>query len=530
MNAQHEDATMTKVMSYVDGAHVSGDGGTLTRTDPADRDRVVAEVALADAATYVEACRVARAAQPGWQGVPAPVRGTVIRRLGRLIEDNKEALARIMVAEIGKPIVEARGEVQEAIDTCDVFLGEGRRPERPHGAQRDARQAPVHLPPARRGRGGDHRRELPHRRAVLVPGPRTAVRQRRRLEARRVRGAHRRRLHRAVRRRRGPRRRAQPRRGRRAHHRGRPDPALDEGLVDKIGFTGSVEVGRRLGRLAGEHLQTACLELGGKNPLVVMDDADLDLAVEGALFSGFGTAGQRCTSLGTAIVHRSQHAAFLDRLQERLAAATIGDPRREDVLYGPMIDERFAERFLGWFDHIADHHTVSGSSGTGRISADNPRDNFTGDAERGLYMHPTIVDGVRPGDVLYEQETFGPIIGVTAFDDLDEAIELSNGHGYGLSAAIYTRDPSTVFTFRERNSAGMLSVNNSTSGAEAHLPFGGDGKSGNGSRQSGQWVLEQFTRWQSMNWDHSGSFQRAQMDVADLAGDPTFRLADIEDD
>jgi alpha-ketoglutaric semialdehyde dehydrogenase len=530
MNAQHEDATMTKVMSYVDGAHVSGDGGTLTRTSPADRDHVVAEVALADAATYVEACRVARAAQPGWQGVPAPVRGTVIRRLGRLIEDNKEALARVMVAEIGKPIVEARGEVQEAIDTCDVFLGEGRRPS---GHTVPSEMPDKHLFTYRRPVGvvavttaGNFPTAVPSwylvpallcgNAAVWKPAEyaaRTAAAFTELFVAAGVPAGV---LNLVV-----------------ADGPTTEDGltrALDEGLVDKIGFTGSVEVGRRLGRLAGEHLQTACLELGGKNPLVVMDDADLDLAVEGALFSGFGTAGQRCTSLGTAIVHRSQHAAFLDRLQERLAAATIGDPRREDVLYGPMIDERFAERFLGWFDHIADHHTVSGSSGTGRISADNPRDNFTGDAERGLYMHPTIVDGVRPGDVLYEQETFGPIIGVTAFDDLDEAIELSNGHGYGLSAAIYTRDPSTVFTFRERNSAGMLSVNNSTSGAEAHLPFGGDGKSGNGSRQSGQWVLEQFTRWQSMNWDHSGSFQRAQMDVADLAGDPTFRLADIEDD
>jgi alpha-ketoglutaric semialdehyde dehydrogenase len=520
---------MTQVSSYIDGKHVQGSGGSLTRTNPADTTQVVAEVALADPDTYVEACRVARAAQPGWQAVPAPVRGTVIRRLGRLIEENKEALSRVMVAEIGKPIVEARGEVQEAIDTCDVFLGEGRRPSghtvpsempdkdlftyrRPVGvvAVTTAGNFPTAVPswylvPAL----------LCGNAAVWKPAEyaaRTAAAFTELFVAAGVPAGV---LNLVV-----------------ADGPTTEDGltrALDEGLVDKVGFTGSVEVGRRLGRLAGEHLQTACLELGGKNPLVVMDDADLDLAVEGALFSGFGTAGQRCTSLGTAIVHRSVHAAFLDRLEQRLAAATIGDPRQEDVLYGPMINERFAERFLGWLDHIADHHSVRGSSGTGRITADNPREQFTGDAERGLYMHPTIVDGVRAGDLLYEQETFGPIIGVSAFDDLDEAIALSNGHGYGLSAAIYTRDPATVFTFRERNSAGMLSVNNSTSGAEAHLPFGGDGKSGNGSRQSGQWVLEQFTRWQSMNWDHSGSFQRAQMDVADLAGDPTFRLDDIGD-
>jgi alpha-ketoglutaric semialdehyde dehydrogenase len=520
---------MTQVTSFIGGERTLGDGGRLTRTDPADTDRIVAEVALADAATYVEACRVARGAQPGWRQVPAPVRGTVIRRLGRLIEQNKEALSRIMVAEIGKPIVEARGEVQEAIDTCDVFLGEGRRPR---GHTVPSEMPDKDLFTFRRPVGvvavttaGNFPTAVPS--WYLVPAllcGNAAVWKPAEYAARTAAAFTE--LFVAA---------------------GVPDgvlnlvvadgpttekgltAALEEGLVDKIGFTGSVEVGRRLGALAGEHLQTACLELGGKNPLVVLPDADLDLAVEGALFSGFGTAGQRCTSLGTAIVHRDVHDEFLTRLQGRLDAAVIGDPRREDVLYGPMIDERFADRFLGWLDHVAPHHAVSGSSGTGRISADNPRQGFEGEADRGLYMHPTIVDGVRPGDVLYEQETFGPIIGVATFDTLDEAIGLANGHGYGLSAAIYTRDPGAVFRFRDEVSAGMLSVNNSTSGAEAHLPFGGDGKSGNGSRQSGQWVLEQFTRWQSMNWDHSGAFQRAQMDVADLAGDPGFRLADVEE-
>ncbi|MDH5278979.1 MAG: aldehyde dehydrogenase family protein, partial [Actinomycetota bacterium] len=140
------------------------------------------------------------------------------------------------------------------------------------------------------------------------------------------------------------------------------------------------------------------------------------------------------------------------------------------------------------------------------------------------YAHPTVVEGVRPGDALYDTETFGPLVGLGVFDDLGEAIGLSNGHGFGLSSSIYTRDPQAVWRFREGVSAGMVSVNNSTSGAEAHLPFGGNGKSGNGSRQSGIWVLDQFTRWQSMNWDYSGKLQKAQMDVAELPHTPTFRL------
>jgi aldehyde dehydrogenase (NAD+) len=299
--------------------------------------------------------------------------------------------------------------------------------------------------------------------------------------------------------------------------------ALDEGLVDKVGFTGSTDVGRRIGELTGRHLQSACLELGGKNPLVVMPDADLDLAVEGSLFSGFGTAGQRCTSLGIAVVHDSVYDEFLARFTRAVESAAVGDPT-QDVLYGPMIHERFLERFLGWLELIRDHHAVSGSTGTGRITAENPRAGFVGDPERGIYCHPTIVAGVTADDDIYRTETFGPIVGVARFADLDEAIALANGHGYGLSAAIYTNDPQSAFRFRERVSAGMLSINNSTSGAEAHLPFGGNGKSGNGSRQSGIWVLDQFTRWQSVNWDYAGKLQKAQMDTMEIEADPSFRL------
>jgi aldehyde dehydrogenase (NAD+) len=299
--------------------------------------------------------------------------------------------------------------------------------------------------------------------------------------------------------------------------------ALEAGVLDKVGFTGSSEVGSRIGELCGRHLQQPCLELGGKNPLVVMPDADLDLAVEGALFSGFGTAGQRCTSLGTAIVHESVHDEFVCRFTRAVEEAPVGDPMR-DVLYGPMIDERFCERFLGWFELVRDHHSLSGSTATGRISADNPRAGFVGDPDAGLYCHPTIVDGVTAEDELYARETFGPIVGVATFADLDEAVALANGHGYGLSSSIYTNDPKAAFRFRERVSAGMLSVNNSTSGAEAHLPFGGNGRSGNGSRLSGIWVLDQFTRWQALNWDYAGKLQKAQMDTAELKADAAYRL------
>lgn len=256
--------------------------------------------------------------------------------------------------------------------------------------------------------------------------------------------------------------------------------------------------------------------------MVVAPDADLSLAVEGALFGGFGTAGQRCTSLGTAIVHESVYESFVESLGKALSDAVIGDPTREDVLYGPMLAERFAtryEEYLGW---IGDHHRVAGPRG--RITPENPRAGFAGDPTTGLFYHPVLVAGVRPDDRLFREETFGPIVGVMPYRDLDEAIELANAPGYGLSSSIYTNDPRAAFTFRAGVSAGMVSVNNSTSGAEAHLPFGGNGRSGNGSRQSGMWVLDQFTRWQSMNWDYSGRLQKAQMDTQSITPDLSFRL------
>jgi acyl-CoA reductase-like NAD-dependent aldehyde dehydrogenase len=511
----------SRVTSVIDGAAVPG-GQTLPSTNPARLDEVVAEVAFGDASTFVGAAESAKKAQESWAAIPAPIRGRAIAHIGRLVEDNAEALARLVTAEIGKPYGEALGEVREIIDTCDFFLGEGRRlygqtvpsemPDkqlftfrRPVGtvAVITAGNFPVAVPswyivPAL----------LAGNTVVWKPAEYSAASSAAFHELF-VRGG------------------------------GLPDgvfnvvhadgaatfsgleQALAAGLLDKVGFTGSSAVGREIGALTGRYLQTACLELGGKNPLVVTPSADLDLAVEGALFSGFGTAGQRCTSLGTVIVHESVHDQFLARLNAAVASARVGDPT-QDVLMGPMMDEKFTKRFeefLGW---IQPHHAVQAAYG--KITADNPRDGFVGDPGTGLYYHPVVVDGVRPGDRIFMEETFGPIVGIATYQSLNEAIELANAPGYGLSSSIYTTDPKDAFTFRDKISAGMVSINNSTSGAEAHLPFGGNGKSGNGSRQSGVWVLDQFTRWQSVNWDYSGRLQKAQMDVVELTPDTTFRL------
>src|ERR687886_2152049 len=414
-------AAQTRTVASLIGGSSPEDapGGRMTSVNPARTSEAVAEVLLGDADTFVEACRAARAAQREWAEVPAPVRSQVIKKIGRIVENNKEALARLVTREIGKPYAESLGEVQEIIDTCDFFTGEGRRlygqtvpsemPDKQLFTFRvrvgvatitTAGNFPVAVPawylvpailcgnavvwkPAEYSPAlGDALVRLFH--AGGVPGGVLNLVQ--------AEGA--------------------------ATFEGL-ERALEEGLVDKVGFTGSSAVGAKIGELCGRNLQSPCLELGGKNPMVVMDDADVDLAVEGALFGGFGTAGQRCTSLGTAIVHESLHDEFVAKLDERLRAAPIGDPT-QDVLYGPMLHERFAERFEDWLGLVGDHHTVYGSTAQGRITSSNPREGFVGDPDAGLYYHPALVVGVTMDDELYSTETFGPIVGVAGFSTFDE--------------------------------------------------------------------------------------------------------------
>src|SRR6201997_5296572 len=376
------------VSSVIAGRPVAGaPGGRIRSTNPARLDEVVADVELGDAALLVTAARAARDAQRAWADVPAPVRGRAIAHIGRLVEDNKQALAALVTREIGKPYPEALGEVPEIIENCDFFLGAGRRlsgqtvpSEMPYKqlftfrnpvgsvAVITAGNFPVAVPswyivpallcgttvgwkPAEYSAAAAAAfHELFCRGGGLPPGVFNVVYAD------------------------GP-----------ATYAGL-EQALDAGLIDKVGFTGSSEVGARIGELTGRHLQSACLELGGKNPMIVTADADIDLAVEGALFGGFGTAGQRCTSLGTVICHESVHDEFLTRFAEAAAAAAVGDPFA-DVLYGPMLDVRFAERFERFLAWIGPQHKAMGSAGRHLLPPEDRRRGASGRRD------------LRPGDV-----------------------------------------------------------------------------------------------------------------------------------
>ena len=463
-----------------------------------------------------EACSVARQAFATWSRTPAPIRGEVIGKVGDALEREKESLSRLVTREMGKTLREARGSVQEAIDTCRFFQSEGRRL---YGQTVPSEMPNKELTTYRRPLGvvgmvtaGNFPIAVPSWKIIpaLVTGNTIVWKPSEDAPAVAIAFA------------------------KLFDEAGLPAGVLnvvfgggggaageflvdmmDEGLLDKFAFTGSTAVGRRIGEIAGRNLLHPTLELGGKNPLIVMRDADLNNAVSGALFSAFGTGGQRCTSAGNVIVDAPIHDEFLARFLSEVEAIRIGDPtKHDDVLYGPFINERFFERWqehLGWGE--ADGATLA--YGKGRIAAGNTPPGWAGDdPAAGHYGWPTVWTGVEPGMQLFQQEVFGPTINIVKVDGIDEALDAANAVDYGLSSAIYTNHREWAHQFKERIEAGMSSINNTTVGAEAHLPFGGVKGSGNGTRESGIWVIDAYTYWHAVNDDVSGRLQLAQLETA----------------
>ena len=509
--------------AYIDGEWIKGTESLLS-TNPANSGDILCRFTEARKDHIRSAALAARASQKKWAATPAPIRGGIIQNFGRLVESNKDALARIVTREIGKPLRESLGSVQEVIDTCNFFVSEGRRLygqtvpsemknkelstyRRPVGVFgcMTACNFPVAVPawyfvpalvagntcvwkPSEDAMACAYYFTELLAKAGLPPGVFNVVF------------------------------------GRGPTTGSSMIDLIDEGLFDKFGFTGSTSVGRRIGESCGRNLQVPCLELGGKNPLVVCEDADIDLAINGIMFSGFGTAGQRCTSLGNLIVHSKVYDSLVSKLIEKAQKIVIGDPNDPTVTYGPLMSERFMKSHL---DHlaglIAPHHELPLGNG-GWIGHGVDWKNFNGNSDVGFYARPNIVLNVKKNDPIYGTETFGPIFNVMKYHEFEEAMSFANDTGYGLSSAIYTNDPLLVYKFKTEITAGMTSINNSTTGAEAHLPFGGNGKSGNGGRQSGIWVLDTFTRWQAVNWDLSGKLQLAQMETDYVEPDLDFQI------
>ena len=494
----------------------ASDGKTFESLNPALLTDCLGEFPLSTKEDVHEALHAARNAFPSWSATPAPTRGQIIGNMGRLLMQYKDDIVRVETREIGKTLKESAGSVQEAIDTCLFFQSEGRRlygqtvnselPDkelftyrRPLGVCGiiNACNFPAAVPfwkmiPAimcgntcvwKSPQDAPllsfmltriiHEAGLPNGVINLVHGKGSGA------------GQH-------------------------------LVDAVDEGLINKISFTGSTAVGKMIGEVCGRNLVSASLELGGKNPLVIMPSADIENAVEGAYWSGFGTAGQRCTSLGNLIIHEDIYDEFIEKLMDKVRTTTIGDSMvHENVLYGPMLSEKYANDFLRDLQ-LCEKSGARKLWGNGRITTTNKPDNFLGNPEEGVYMWPHVYADVTEDMECFHEEIFGPAITIAKAKDFEHALHLANASPYGLSSAIYTNDRLEAYRYKTGIKAGMTGINNSTTGAEAHLPFGGVKGSGNGTRESGIWVIEAYSYWHAVNDELSGKLQLAQMDVEEV--------------
>ncbi len=489
------------------------EGPVFKDWNPSEQRDLVGSVPTGDAGVLRRAAKVAHQAFVAWSATPAPVRGQVLVNFASVLRREKETLAQLMAREVGKTLKEARGDVQEAIDTAIFFASEGRRlygqtvpSEMPNKALFTFRRPlgvvgmitagnfPIAVPswkliPA----------VLTGNSVVWKPSDDSPI-----LSFMLVRLFEEAGL---------------------PHGvinvvfgggKGSTGEALvklmDEGLLNKFAFTGSTKVGRWIGEVAGRNLLKATLELGGKNPLVVMRDADLDNAVMGAYFSAFATGGQRCTSAGNLILDAPIYEEFKQRFLEKVGETPIGNPlEHEAVMYGPFFNQRLFKRWLEHYEQ-GERQGARLLYGKKRITSSNPYPHFFGDPDQGLFGWPTVWEA-RPDMTQVREEIFGPTINLVRVDGFDEAVQVANDHPYGLSSAIYTQDRLWAHRFQNEIKAGMVNINNTTNGAEAHMPFGGVRASGNGARESGIWVIEEYTTWQSVNDEYSGKLQLAQMDT-----------------
>ena len=495
---------------------LASDGATYDSTNPAWLDDCLGEFPLSTKSDVHDALAAARAAFPSWAATPAPTRGQVIGNMGRLLMERKDDLVRLQAREIGKTLKECGGEIQEAIDTCLFFQSEGRRL---YGQTVNSELPDKELFTYRRPLGVcgiinacNFPSAVPFWKMIpaIMCGNTCVWKSPQDSPL----------LSFAL--------------ARVMHEAGLPDGVInlihgkgsgagqdlvdsaDLGMVDKISFTGSTPVGKMIGETCGRNLVSASLELGGKNPLVIMPSANMENAVEGAYWAGFGTAGQRCTSLGNLIIHEDVYNEFVERFMEKVKSTVIGDSMRHDgVLYGSMLSEKYAVDFLKGIEMCE----ASGATkiwGEGRITNDNKPEKFHGDASEGVYMWPHVYVDVTEDMECFHEEIFGPVVTIVKARDFDHALHLANASPYGLSSAIYTNDRLEAYRYKTCIKAGMTGINNSTTGAEAHLPFGGVKGSGNGTRESGIWVIEAYSYWHAVNDELSGKLQLAQMDVDEI--------------
>jgi acyl-CoA reductase-like NAD-dependent aldehyde dehydrogenase len=475
-------------------------GEYFENRNPADWNDVIGDFPRSGPADLERAVASAKRGFAIWSKTPPPARGQILQRVGQLLVERKEDIARAMTREMGKVLAETRGDVQEGIDTAFYAATEGRRlfgrvvPSELRNKWAMSYRRPIGLaglitpfnfpmaiptwkmfPALLCGNAVIFKpaEDVPHTGHLLVEVLVEAG-----LPAEVVQLVH------------------------------GQGSVVGRALVEHadvavISFTGSTETGSIIGATCGRMHKRLSLEMGGKNAMIVMDDADLDLAVEGALWGAFGTTGQRCTATSRLILHEKIHDRFLDMVSGRAEKLKLGSGLKEGTDVGPLIHEESRQK-VDEYVGIAKKEGAAVAIG-GRVAGGKG-------LESGWFYEPTIFAGVRPGMRVEQEEIFGPALAVLKAKDLDEAIRINNDVKYGLSSSLYTRDVNGAFRAMADLDTGITYVNAPTIGAEAHLPFGGVKQTGNGHREGGWEVYDFYSETKVVYVDYSGTLQRAQID------------------
>ncbi len=446
------------------------------------------------------AVKAARGAMRAWQLTPAPKRGEMLYRLGALIAQKKEELARAATREMGKILIETRGDVQEGVDMAYLAAGEGRRlygvttpSEMPNKWAMSVRvpigvvgvitawNFPFAVPtwkifPAL----------LAGNTVVFKPSEETPemgwqlakLFEEIGLPAGVFNVVH-------------------------GNGTGVGWPIVQHAGVDVVSFTGSNAVGTKIAVEGARLGKRVSLEMGGKNGVIVMDDADVSLAANAVAWGAFGTTGQRCTATSRVIVHERVHDELVKLVVQRAQALKLGDGLLDGVEMGPLVNARQLDRVSGYMN-VAAEEGAKVATGGGRASGSG--------LDHGFFFQPTVLTGVKPAMRVAQEEIFGPVVGFVKVKSLEEAIAVNNDTPFGLSSSIFTQNVNAAFTAMRDLSTGIVYVNHGTTGAETHLPFGGTRGTGNGHREAGHTMLDAFTEWKSVYVDFSGKVQRAQID------------------
>jgi aldehyde dehydrogenase (NAD+) len=487
--------------NFIDGEWVEArSGDTFENLNPADTRDVVGIFPKSGPEEVKQAVEAARQAFQKWRLVPAPRRAELLYSAALMLTERKEAFARDMTREMGKILKETRGDVQEAIDTGYYMAGEGRRmfgpttpSELPNKFAMAVRQplgvcamiTPWNFPMA-----------IPSWKLfpALVAGNTCVIKPAQDTPLSTFNFVQ-----------------------------TLADAGVPHGVVNivsgfgsvvgkalvehpevrAVSLTGSTAVGKQVGEGCARTLKHCSLELGGKNPMIVLDDANLDLAIEGALWGAFGTTGQRCTATSRIIVQKGIYGEFTQRLVERARRLKVGNGLDETVEMGPAINRQQMETDLKYI-------AIGQNEGAKLLCGGDRLDQ--GEYRHGWFVQPTVFGDVDRKMTIAQEEIFGPVVAVLPVDSMDEAIEVANDVAYGLSSAIYTRDVNRAFRAVRDIQAGITYINAPTIGAEVHLPFGGVKETGNGHREGGIGAIDFYTEWKAVYVDYSDRLQKAQID------------------